>query len=173
MDDIAARAGTSKTVLYRHFGDRAGLHAAVVDSVHRYIRDGVLAALAESDPRDVAHTTHTLADTYLSLVEQDPSIYRFVMNGPGSLEENSAGRVPIAIADAVTDMLVDRLTHVSARRAHTWGYGLVGFIQAAADAWMDSDDPAPREVVVDDICAAFAPAFSDDEAVVATPSQVT
>ena len=30
MDEIAAQAGTSKTVIYRHFGDRAGLIAAAI-----------------------------------------------------------------------------------------------------------------------------------------------
>ena len=36
MDEIAAEAGTSKTVLYRHFADRAGLYLAVVESVDRW-----------------------------------------------------------------------------------------------------------------------------------------
>ncbi|GMA37534.1 TetR/AcrR family transcriptional regulator [Demequina litorisediminis] len=83
MDEIATRAGTSKTVIYRHFGDRAGLYAAVVESVHAYIRDGVTEALQASEHGDLAHLTDTLADGYLGLVERDPYIYRFVMNGPG------------------------------------------------------------------------------------------
>ena len=37
MDDIATEAKTSKTVLYRHFGDRLGLYQAVCESV-----DGLL-----------------------------------------------------------------------------------------------------------------------------------
>src|SRR6478609_3903227 len=40
MDDIAAAAGTSKTVIYRHFTDRSGLYAAVSESVDaRILRD--------------------------------------------------------------------------------------------------------------------------------------
>ncbi|NHB84264.1 helix-turn-helix transcriptional regulator [Tessaracoccus sp. HDW20] len=37
MDEIAAQAKTSKTVLYRHFGDKAGLYREIVSSVHDYI----------------------------------------------------------------------------------------------------------------------------------------
>ncbi len=37
MDDIAAVAGTSKTVIYRHFSDRQGLYAAVCESVDALI----------------------------------------------------------------------------------------------------------------------------------------
>lgn len=160
MDDIATRAGTSKTVLYRHFGDREGLHDAVVESVHQYIRDGVLAALETTEPADVSVMTHTLASTYLNLVERDPHIYRFVMNGPGVAGASTGGRVPVVIASAIADLLESRLPGVSQRRARTWGFGLVGFIQAAADEWMDDSAPAPRADVVDDICAAFTPAFS-------------
>ena len=42
MDEISAEAGTSKTVVYRHFRDRTGLYAAVVESVdHRDRKDGI------------------------------------------------------------------------------------------------------------------------------------
>src|SRR5690242_11750349 len=37
MDEIAAVAGTSKTVVYRHFTDRQGLYAAVCESVDALI----------------------------------------------------------------------------------------------------------------------------------------
>ncbi|MDE0573131.1 TetR/AcrR family transcriptional regulator [Demequina sp. B12] len=161
MDEIAARAGTSKTVLYRHFGDRAGLYDAVVDSVHQYIRDGVLQALEDSSPQDMVHFTTTLANAYLSLVERDRDIYLFVMSGAGGTTPNTAaGRVPVTIASAVTDLLHERVPDITASRAQTWGYGLVGFIQAAVDSWMDSDPRPPREEVVGHICAMFSPALA-------------
>ena len=47
MDDIAASAGTSKTVFYRHFGDRAGLYRAVAHSVDARIIAGVTGGLSE------------------------------------------------------------------------------------------------------------------------------
>ena len=50
MDDIAAEAGTSKTVYYRHFGDRNGLYEAVVESVHAFIWGNL------SDPRRAGMT---------------------------------------------------------------------------------------------------------------------
>ena len=46
MDEIAAEAGTSKTVLYRHFGDKAGLYLAVVESVDRLVAGDLQRALA-------------------------------------------------------------------------------------------------------------------------------
>ena len=37
LDDVATVAGTSKTVLYRYFGDRVGLYHGVVDRVSENI----------------------------------------------------------------------------------------------------------------------------------------
>ena len=64
MDEIAAQAGTSKTVLYRHFGDKAGLYAAVVESVHDFIlRTLPLDEASALEPRELVIT---LADAYLA-----------------------------------------------------------------------------------------------------------
>jgi AcrR family transcriptional regulator len=88
MDEIAATAGTSKTVFYRHFTDRDGLYAAVSASVDALIlRDlgqavgaagGDLTA-TDSSPRAVIAGA---IDAYLRLVEKDPEVYRFVVNAP-------------------------------------------------------------------------------------------
>lgn len=163
LDDIAARAGTSKTVLYRHFGGRAGLYADVVDSVHAYIRTDLTAQLKSSDVSDLGRLTHTLADGYLGLVERDPDIYRFVMNGAGGAGAiDPAGRVPTVIAAYVTDVIADGAgaLGVDEATAATWAHGLVGFIQAVADHWMDDPDREPRDVVVARVTALFTPAFS-------------
>ncbi|WP_159449185.1 TetR/AcrR family transcriptional regulator [Demequina sp. NBRC 110055] len=163
LEDIAARAGTSKTVLYRHFGGRAGLYADVVDSVHAYIRADLTAALDMSQARDLAQLTTTLTDGYLALVERDPDIYRFVMNGAGGAGAvDPAGRVPIVIASSVAAVIVARAGDqgIAAATSQTWAHGLVGFIQAVADRWMDDPDREPRRAVVDRVGALFAPAFA-------------
>ncbi len=79
MDDIAAQAGVSKPILYRHFTDRADLWLAV----GRRVNDELLTAmstalLVDRPPRE---TIAAVVDTYLALIEQDPEIYRFVVHG--------------------------------------------------------------------------------------------
>ncbi len=81
MDDLAADAGTSKTVFYRHFGDRTGLYTAVVESVQEFILGNVTGPLAAELPP--ARLVTELADAYLAVVEADGEIYRFVANRPG------------------------------------------------------------------------------------------
>jgi len=163
MDEIAARAGTSKTVIYRHFGDRAGLHAAVVESVHSYIHAGVTVALASTDPADLARMTADLADAYLGLVERDPHIYRFVLAVPdASSTPDPAGQLPAVLGDHVAQAIAGHLERagLDPASAPIWGHGLVGFIRAAADRWMEADPRPPRESVVTHISSLFTPGFS-------------
>lgn len=164
MDEIAARAGTSKTVYYRHFGDRAGLYDAVVESVHAYIEQGLTIAIAQHDDSNLDHLAGILADAYLSLVERDPDIYRFVMNGPvpGASGSDPLGSMPVRIGDYVTGVIRQSAAGagVSAECAATWGHGLVGFIRAAVDRWMDSAQREPRDQLVDHISKLFGPAFA-------------
>lgn len=164
MGDIASRAGTSKTVIYRHFGDRAGLYGAVVESVHEYVEHRLAVAIEQYEPDNLDHLAATLADAYLTLVEHDPHIYRFVMNGPtpGAGGGDPLGASPTRIGDYVSSVIAAKVVGrgVTATCAATWGYGLVGFIRAVVDRWMDADEPEPRGEVVQHISRLFSPAFA-------------
>ena len=112
MDEIAAEAGTSKTVIYRHFGDRTGLYTAVVEWVHDYILTNLEVPLrgAKTEP---ARLVVELTDTYLGLVQRDPEIYRFVVSRPmadvpvadpvGSFTARLGDRVAEAMAEHLAE----------------------------------------------------------------------
>jgi AcrR family transcriptional regulator len=161
MDEIAAQAGTSKTVLYRHFGGRAGLYEAVVANVHSYIHHDLSAALQLADASDLPVLAHDLADAYLTLVEKDPEIYRFLLNPPDSSPVDPYGGLPEIMGEHVAAAIAD---HLAANGqdpscAPTWGHGLVGFIRAAADRWMASEPRVPRAEVLAQLDAFFIPAL--------------
>ncbi|MCA0294717.1 MAG: TetR/AcrR family transcriptional regulator [Actinobacteria bacterium] len=164
MDEIAAQAGTSKTVIYRHFGDRAGLYAAVVASVHDFIHADLRVALELTDAADLSRLAHDLADAYFALVERDPEIYRFVLSPPasdaasidpyGGLPELIGGQVSAAIAAHLARQGQDPAC------ATTWGHGLVGFIRAAADSWMATEPRPSRTEVLAHVDTFFTPALA-------------
>src|SRR6266508_904470 len=51
IEEIAARAGVSKPVVYEHFGGKEGLYAVVVDREMSHLLDLVTASLAEGHYR--------------------------------------------------------------------------------------------------------------------------
>lgn len=160
MDDIAAAAGTSKTVIYRHFEGRTGLYLAVVDAVDQRILSDLDKATDGTDPDDIVTLIAEMVDGFLGLVEKDREIYRFVITRP-ILDGHLAGHLeadPVAgLAGRIGSELTAALTSYLARRgqdtapAATWGHGLVGFIRGATDHWLSTDHPRTRAQVVADV----------------------
>jgi len=161
MDDIAARAGTSKTVIYRHFGDRTGLWTAVVESVHDYILSNLNVPLTLSRLSPDELVTQ-LADVYLAVVERDPEIYRFVVARPAGDVADPVGsftsRIGAMVADALRPHV--RAAGLDDLTADTWGHGVIGFIWAVADTWLATDMRRPRPEIVADVASLVTPAFA-------------
>lgn len=165
MDDISAEAGTSKTVIYRHFGDRTGLYAAVAEAVDRRILDKLSDATANWDTEDPMALVGPMVDAYLVLVEKDPEIYRFVVTRPivdGPVVHDPVVGLTDQIGAQVARVLQAHLERHGrdASSASIWGHGLVGFVRAAADHWMSTDMARPRSDIVADVTALFAPALA-------------
>src|SRR5690606_18925671 len=78
MNAIAAEAGITKPILYRHFGDRGGLSAALAKRHTDARVDSLRAALdAPADRRERVAAT---LDTYRAAIELRPQVYRFLMH---------------------------------------------------------------------------------------------
>lgn len=168
VEEIAVAAGTSKTVLYRYFTDRAGLYLAVADRVAVNI-------LAEVRPRfsrlrhrgDVADLVRGLADAYIGLVDRDPGIYQFVMNRPAGLPAG-AGDPATGIADRIAVELAEAIRGeqdrpgVSAAAVETLAFGIVGFIRTATGHWLSAGGSAvlPRTQLIELITETFTPSVS-------------
>lgn len=152
MDELAADAGTSKTVFYRHFTDRRGLYQAVAARVDELIMRDVGQVLGQGghgadlealdlDPRSVIQAA---IDAYLHMVERDPELYRFIVSAPivgaeraGNAAEavaTATGKMSSQISDLVSAALVDRGNDPAPARL--WAQSLVGLVRAGADAWL-------------------------------------
>lgn len=164
MDEIAAVAKTSKSVFYRHFGDRLGLYAAVVDATMDYILRNVRTAMDDASS-DLAEVVGGMSRAYLRLVERDPEIYFFVLSRPISPESRDAvhgltTRIGDELAATISAHL-DALGRDTAP-AVTWGHGLVGFIRAATDTWADTGHQRSVDEIVDDVLLLFHTALTTD-----------
>ena len=160
LDEIAAEAGTSKPVIYRHFGDRPGLYRAVVEKTAQFILDDLHALVDRERPDDLSALVRDLANGYLQLVQRDPEIYRFVMTPPqgdGDLGDDPVTGLTMRIGEQIADLL--RAGGYDAARADTWGHALVGCVRAATDQWIRSGMPRAAEAVATDLADLLGPAF--------------
>lgn len=151
MEALAAEAGITKPVLYRHFGDRGGLFDAVATRHARRLTDELRTALAEQ--RHPRERIRTVMATYLAFLERDPELHRFVTRVAPSAQPQTTTAIDDAltvvcgqVVDAVERELVGaRLDPAPAR---TWGTGMVGMVQLVGDRWLDARD-VERDVLVD------------------------
>ncbi|HVE73515.1 MAG TPA: TetR/AcrR family transcriptional regulator [Mycobacteriales bacterium] len=147
MASIAAEAGITKPILYRQFGDKDGLYAALAERHTSALLDTLRAALASGrNPRDrVARTV----DAYLAVIEADPQVYRFLMHAT----EAASAQVQVrsflrSLAESLAEGIATELgPGVGAVRSHAWAHGLVGMVQAAGEWWL-RERPCPREHLV-------------------------
>ena len=159
MDDIAAEAKTSKTVIYRHFTDRAGLYRAVADKVGRRIGSSLQEAIGEQSTA-LRPVLEAVIDTYLALTEADPEVYRFVVSPP-ALEGPVADQEVHGITDRAADILAEWFAaEVGVRRAAVWSVAVVGSVRACADQWLADPDSRPREVLAELLAGLAWPGLS-------------
>ncbi len=164
VDEIAAEAGTSKPVFYRHFGDRPGLYRAVVEKTAQFILDDLHVSVGWERTDDLSVLVRDLAHSYLRLVQRDPEIYRFVMSRPlvdGDLGDDPVTGLTMRIGDRIADIL--RAAGYQRARADTWGHALVGCVRAATDQWIRAGMPRSAEEVANDLADLLGPAFEHAE----------
>jgi len=148
MDEVATRAGTSKTVVYRHFTDRTELYVAVCARVADVLVGQVRAAMDRADgPRAQASAG---IEAYLRLIEHDPEVYRFVVHRP--LVDRPLDADPVAdlvslMGDQAAAVIAAQLrrTGSDTTAATPWGHGIVGLVRAAADNWLARPAGMTRE----------------------------
>lgn len=93
MSSIAAEAGLTKPVVYAHFGDRAGLVAAIA----RRTTDDLMARLAEpfAEPRPLEETIRLTVGAFVDFAAREPALFSFLLHPSGSRTPNADVRVLI------------------------------------------------------------------------------
>ena len=85
---IAAAAGVTKPVLYRHFADRADLQRAVSERGAQMLLHRLVPELINQ--REPAERIHAIVDAFLAGAEDEPELWRFVVHNPGGDRDASA-----------------------------------------------------------------------------------
>ncbi|TDD93655.1 TetR family transcriptional regulator [Actinomadura rubrisoli] len=150
MASIAAEAGISKPILYRHFGDKSGLYQALAERHTRKLIEGIRAEFSRDD--SVRARTRSTIDTYLSTISANLNLYRFLMHRASAEDAATRSAMSTMIRDVsreLAEVMIDEGEPADRTRAYVWGHAIVGMVQTAGDWWLDHDGDVPREAVVD------------------------
>ncbi|MGY4645262.1 TetR/AcrR family transcriptional regulator [Cellulomonas sp. URHB0016] len=165
MEEIAAAAGTSKSIVYRYFTDKTGLQIAVAEAVVLQIQGALEGVLRVAPtPRD---GLRAMVAVYLEMIESSPHVYAFVTRD-GSVESGGPlGHFLDSVTALVAAPFARGLTEDDARRtarrpervseqglerspddssaravalAELWAAGAVGFVRGAGEWWLAHRD---------------------------------
>jgi len=150
MREMAAEAGVTKPILYRHFGAKGGLYHAIAERYADQLLDQIRSALGRDLPsRDLLVAT---LDAYLGFLEQETQVHRFLVER-ALPERPETGQAFLAgfrgqIAGELENTLRDRISPAgSGEAAGPWAHALVGMTESAGEWWVHQNRMSRKELV--------------------------
>jgi AcrR family transcriptional regulator len=137
--EIAATAGITKPVLYRHFADRADLQRAVGQRAVEMLMERMAPELDPS--REPVQLMRGAIDAFLAAIEDEPQLWRFVVHhpierAPGvEVVDDAREQIARTLATIIGERL--RAVGLDSGGAEAWAHGLVGMVQSAGDWWLE------------------------------------
>jgi len=155
VDDVARSAGVSKTVIYRYFSDKDELVDAVLERISGTVLLPRLLAELAAEHRDHRAGLRTVITAFVSLIEDEPELYRFAYAQTGrSGRADLVAATEHQIADALAALFAEQLEAAGrpAGAATTWAYGVVGMVQLTTH-WWSMARPVPAAELVEQLVA--------------------
>ncbi|HEY5184164.1 MAG TPA: TetR/AcrR family transcriptional regulator [Actinomycetes bacterium] len=146
VEEIAAKAGVSKPVVYEHFGGKEGLYAVVVDREMQRLLDGVTGALTGGHARELLEQA---AIALLTYIENNADGFRILVRDSGvgsstgtfaSLISDIAGQVEYVLAAEF------RNRGFEPKLAPMYSQMLVGMVALTGQWWLDARKPKKADV---------------------------
>ncbi|QNP63719.1 TetR/AcrR family transcriptional regulator [Streptomyces genisteinicus] len=146
VEEIAAKAGVSKPVVYEHFGGKEGLYAVVVDREMRQLLDMVTGALTAGHPRELLEQA---AFALLDYIEAYTDGFRIlVRDSPVAQSTGTFASLISDIATQVEDILGLEFKNrgFDPKLAPMYAQALVGMVALTGQWWVDTRRPKKAEV---------------------------
>jgi AcrR family transcriptional regulator len=145
MDDIAARAGVTKPVVYQHFASKRDLYLAILDEGSRLFLQQIRGALQST--HDNRQRVYETIRAYFQFVAHDDADYRLLFESDlANLPEvaRRTHRVADQCAQLVADVIAED-TGLAADQALLLANGLMGMAQVSAQTWLRTGERIPAD----------------------------
>ena len=145
MDEIAAEAGVTKPVLYRHFADKADLYLAVGTRATELLMAEIVPALA--DDGAIFDRIRRAVGCYVRFVDEYRELYRFLVLRPHPAKQDLVQQDKTKIAAVLSDLLEAylKLFRMDTAVAGPSAYGIVGLVQGAGEWWLEHPSVMTRD----------------------------
>lgn len=149
MDEIAAEAGVTKPVLYRHFTDKADLYVAVGTRATDILMGKIVPALAQDGP--IYERIRRAVGEYVVFIDEYRELYRFLVLKPNPAKQDLERQDKSKIAAVLGELLAAylKLFRMDSAIAGPSAHGIVGLVQGAGDWWLDHPDEMGRDQLID------------------------
>jgi len=147
VEEIAARSGVSKPVVYEHFGGKEGMYAVVVDREIQALTGALGTALeAGGHPKLLVERTALALLTY---IENNEDGFRIlVRDSPVAQATGTFSSLIGDVATQVEHLLAEQFTlrRLDPRVAPIYAQMLVGMVALTGQYWLDARSPSKPEV---------------------------
>ena len=146
IEEIAARAGVSKPVVYEHFGGKEGLYAVVVDREMSDLLDRLTVALQASHPRALVERAALALLTY---IEEETDGFRILTrDSPVASATGNFSSLLNDIASQVEHIMSREFAArgISTKLAPMYAQMLVGMVALTGQWWLEERKPKREEV---------------------------
>ena len=147
IEEIAARAGVSKPIVYEHFGGKEGLFAVVVDRESAKLLEMIAARLGP----DIAgrKQIHNSAMAFLDYIEEDPAGFRVLTrDSPAGFGSGSMAGLLSDVAAKAQDILAANFARggLDPTVAPLYAHALVGMVVHVGAWWAEERHPDKQAV---------------------------
>jgi AcrR family transcriptional regulator len=146
IEEIAARAGVSKPVVYEHFGGKEGLYAVVVDREMSDLLQRLTQALSAGHPRVLVEQAATALLTY---IEEETDGFRILTrDSPVASATGNFSSLLNDIASQVEHIMSREFASrgISTKLAPMYAQMLVGMVALTGQWWLEERKPKREEV---------------------------
>jgi AcrR family transcriptional regulator len=146
IEEIAARAGVSKPVVYEHFGGKEGLYAVVVDREMSDLMDRLTGSLSSGHPRVLVEHAALALLTYIE--EQTDGFRILTRDSPVASSTGNFSSLLNDIASQVEHIMSREFASrgISTKLAPMYAQMLVGMVALTGQWWLEERKPKREEV---------------------------